>query len=166
MVKTLNSIVSDVTDNALTSTVRDTANQIWLAGLGAFAMAQEEGTKMFDALVKDGEKFQGRTKKAATETFSDMSHRTSGSLDKIEQVFQDRVARALKVLGVPSSKDISALSDRVAELAEAVARLSGDVPATLPDDDSAATQDKPHGKSGKGTKAAKADAPAEEVLVP
>jgi hypothetical protein len=47
-----------------------------------------------------------------------------------------------------------------------VARLSGDVPAELPEDDTAATHDKPHGKGGKGSKAAKADAPAEEVLVP
>ena len=38
----------------LSSAVKDSAQQIWLAGLGAFAKAQEEGSKVFDALVKEG----------------------------------------------------------------------------------------------------------------
>ena len=30
-------------------------HQIWLAGLGAFSRAQQEGTKLFETLVKQGE---------------------------------------------------------------------------------------------------------------
>ena len=41
-------------DSALAGTVKESAQQIWLAGLGAFAKAQEEGSKVFEALVKEG----------------------------------------------------------------------------------------------------------------
>lgn len=40
--------------------IRDSANQIWLAGLGAFSKAQQEGVEMFEALVAEGEKVQSR----------------------------------------------------------------------------------------------------------
>ena len=45
---------SDKSDNQLVQTVRDSAQQIWLAGLGAFSKAQEEGGKVFETLVKEG----------------------------------------------------------------------------------------------------------------
>jgi len=168
MVKKLNAIVSDVTDNQLVTTVRETASQIWLAGLGAFARAQDEGTKFFDSLVKDGESMQERTKTAAGDTITNMTNRTTGSLDKLEHVFQERVARALKVLGVPSSKDIGALSDRVAQLTDAVARLLGEEIPMLEEDDKplsdAGKKQSAHAKSVKGAKPMKADETVEETV--
>lgn len=172
MVKTLNNIVSDVTENHLATTVKDTANQIWLAGLGAFAKAQDGGSKMFDALVKDGEAFQSRTKKAAADKITGMTSKTTGSLDKLEQVFQERVARALKVLGVPTSQDIAALSDRVVQLTEAVARLSGDDVAApvengaepdAPEARATPAEERHAGKQAKAARVTKAEIAAEHV---
>ena len=62
MVKRLKDIAASSTDSKLSDTVRDSAQQIWLAGLGAFSKAQEEGAKVFEALVKDG---KGREPKRA-----------------------------------------------------------------------------------------------------
>ena len=100
-------------------TIRDSATNIWLAGLGAFSKAQEEGGKLFEALVKEGEAVQNRTSKSAQEAISDVRSKATGTWDKLEQVFVDRVARALTSLNVPTKHDIDVLAKRVEELTKA-----------------------------------------------
>jgi poly(hydroxyalkanoate) granule-associated protein len=118
----------------LSQGVLNSSHQIWLAGLGAFARAQQEGTKVFEALVKQGEQLQDRTKRVATETAAaargaatarakEMQQMAGGTWDKLEQVFEDRVARALSKLGVYTQNDVQRLAVRVDELAEAVNKL-------------------------------------------
>ena len=119
----------------LSGTVKESAQQIWLAGLGAFAKAQEEGGKVFEALVKEGTSIQRKTQAAAEEKISeatnrmasmatDISSRASGQWDKLENIFEDRVSKALNKLGVPSAKDIDVLIARIDELNRNVAKLS------------------------------------------
>ena len=103
--------------------VRDSANRIWLAGLGAFSKAQQEGANMFETLVAEGEKFQERTKGAADERMAEMKEKASGTWDKLEKVFEDRVAGALHSLNVPSRHDIDTLSKRVHELTAITQKL-------------------------------------------
>jgi len=119
-------------DNQLAAAIRDSAQQIWLAGMGAFAKAREERTKIFDALVKEGLSIQRRTRALAeerigevTDRVNDVSKRASDSWDKLEQVFESRVQRALGRLGVPTSKDIKALIKRVDELTATVQKMGG-----------------------------------------
>jgi poly(hydroxyalkanoate) granule-associated protein len=118
------------------STVKESAQQIWLAGLGAFSKAQEEGGKVFEALVKEGVAIQRKTQAAAEEKFSeatnrmasmanDLSTKATGQWDKLESIFEDRVSRALNKLGVPTSKDIDMLAARVDELNRTVAKMNG-----------------------------------------
>lgn len=113
-----------LSENQLAQTVKDSAQQIWLAGLGAFAKAQEEGNKVFDALVKEGETIQKKTRKAADEKIAVVAGKAVGTWDRLEQVFEDRVAKALGSLGVPTKKDIDKLSKRVAELTAVVQKLT------------------------------------------
>lgn len=113
-----------LSENQLAQTVKDSAQQIWLAGLGAFAKAQEEGNKVFDALVKEGETIQQKTRKAADEKIAVVAGKAAGTWDRLEQVFEDRVAKALGGLGVPTKKDIDKLSKRVAELTTVVQKLT------------------------------------------
>ncbi|MCB1543928.1 MAG: phasin family protein [Rhodoblastus sp.] len=115
-------------DDNLAATIRESANQIWLAGLGAFAKAQAEGQKVFDALVAEGQRIQEETKTAADERISEIKHRGVGAWDKLEKVFEDRVARALHSLNVPTRKDIDTLSKRVAELTDATNKLMDEKP--------------------------------------
>jgi poly(hydroxyalkanoate) granule-associated protein len=116
-------------------TVRESASQIWLAGLGAFSKAQEEGGKVFDTLVKEGLSIQRKTQAVAEEKISeatnrmasmatDISSKASGQWDKLETIFEERVSKALNKLGVPSAKDIEVLVARIDELNRNVARLS------------------------------------------
>lgn len=122
------------TPEEFVDTVRDSAQQIWLAGLAAFSKAQAEGSKVFDNLVKEGADIQRKTQAAAEEKATEFGSRWSGlagdmsakagqQWDKFESIFEDRTARALTRLGVPSARQVEDLEARVAALAEQVAKL-------------------------------------------
>jgi len=136
MVKKLRKInPSKETDAPLTGSVKDSAQQIWQAGLGAFNKAQAEGSKAFEALVKEGVSLQRKTQSAAEEKISeatskmssmanDITSKASGQWDKLESIFEDRVAKVLNKLGVPSAMDVNALIARIDELNKSVKKLS------------------------------------------
>ncbi|HNC51287.1 MAG TPA: phasin family protein [Accumulibacter sp.] len=124
MGRKLKELAGSVTENQLAATVKESAQQIWLAGLGAFAKAQEEGGKVFDALVREGESIQAKTRKMTDERIAQVAGKAAGTWDRLEQVFEDRVARALGSLGVPSKQDIDRLSKRVVDLSAAVQALT------------------------------------------
>jgi poly(hydroxyalkanoate) granule-associated protein len=107
----------------VTQLVMDSAHQIWLAGLGAFAVAQTEGPKLFNSLVKEGESVQARAAKAASAQINQVSKTATGAWDKLEQVFEERVSKSLNRLGVPTYKDIQTLSKRVDQLNGSVQEL-------------------------------------------
>ncbi len=103
------------------------SHQIWLAGLGAMAQAQAQGSKAIETLVNDGLAFQRRSQEEARQRFEEATERltsmaqglgqqTAGRIDKLEQVFEERVARALHRLGMPTLQDIAELQARVADL--------------------------------------------------
>lgn len=117
------------TDNQLATTIRESAQQIWLAGLGAYAKAQQEGNKVFDALVREGEAIQANTRKMAEDKVQEMATKATGTWDKLEAVFENRVSKALNSLGVPTKADIDALGKRVADLTAEVEKLNGGAPA-------------------------------------
>ena len=108
----------------LTKTLSESAQQIWLAGMGAFGRAQSEGTKLFEALVKEGLNLEQTARKLAggqadavrdaVETqVGNARERAADTWDRLEKVFEDRVQRAMNKLGVPGRDDLNALSRRV-----------------------------------------------------
>lgn len=113
----------------------DSAQQIWLAGVGAFQRAQHEGSKLFDALVKEGSTIETATRKLATgrvdavrdaveERVGTVRERAVDTWDRLEKVFEERVQRALTRLGVPSREDLVELTDRVDQLTRALKQRS------------------------------------------
>jgi poly(hydroxyalkanoate) granule-associated protein len=123
-------------DSQLAAAVKDSAQQIWLAGLGAFSKAQEEGSKVFNLLVKEGNSIQKRTMRMTEDKVNEVTSKVSraandlqkqanGTWDKLEAVFEQRVERALTRLGVPTNKEIAVLTARVEELTTSVNKLSG-----------------------------------------
>jgi poly(hydroxyalkanoate) granule-associated protein len=128
MVKKLQKMSADKKSGPqLSGAVKESAQQIWLAGLGAFSKAQEEGGKVFETLVKEGLSIQRKTQAAAEGKISeatskmasmatDIQSKAGQRWDKLENIFEDRVAKALNKLGVPSAKDVDALKARIDEL--------------------------------------------------
>jgi poly(hydroxyalkanoate) granule-associated protein len=138
MTKKLKELAGENGETGLAGTVRESAHNIWLAGLGAFAKAQDEGGKFFESLVREGEIVQERARKAADEKISEVSATVSatasGTWEKLEQVFEDRVARAMRGLGVPTGHDVKELSTQVNQLTKVVEKLATKI------------EDKPTGK--------------------
>lgn len=121
--------------------LRDSSHQIWLAGLGAFNKAQEEGSKMFDTLVQEGLAMQRKAQSAAEEKLNeaghrinsmaqDLSSRASGQWNKIEGVFEQRVAQAMQRLGMPSVWDVQDLALRLEALEKKLGSGSAGKPAS------------------------------------
>ena len=116
--------------------ITESAQQIWLAGMGAFNRAQAEGGKLFESLVRDGlsleqtaRKFTGTradfVRDAVEGKVGQARERASDTWDKLEKVFEERVQRALVKLGVPGRDDLNALTARVERLTEELRKANG-----------------------------------------
>jgi poly(hydroxyalkanoate) granule-associated protein len=128
----------------IVDTVRANAQQVWLAGLGAFAAvhaegnkvintAQSEGAKVFAALVKQGQQIEASATNAVVKQAGAFGDKTTQAVDKLEQVFQERVSRSLSRLGIPSNKDVHALTARVEDLSKTIKTLvESKTPARAP----------------------------------
>jgi len=123
-------------DNALAQTIKESAQQIWLAGMGAFAKAQAEGTRSFEKLIQDGITLQKKTQGAAEEKLgevtgkmtamaSEVTAKAGQHWDKLESIFEQRTAKAMGRLGVPTAKDMAALNARIAELEAKLGKAAG-----------------------------------------
>ena len=129
---------ANLSENRSTDNIKDFARQIWLAGLGAFAKAQEEGGKFFEVLVQEGQAMDARMKKvtegqaervrggidAMKDQAQEIREKATGTWNKLEDVFQTRVARALRRLGVPGRDDIQQLFEQVELLGRNVQALT------------------------------------------
>lgn len=124
----------------LTRTISESAQQIWLAGMGAFGRAQSEGTKLFEALVKEGLNLEQTARKLAggqaeavrdaVETkVGNARERAADTWDRLEKVFEDRVQRAMNKLGVPGRDDLNELSRRVDALTTQLRQSAKSPPA-------------------------------------
>ncbi len=109
----------------------DSAQQIWLAGLGAFAKAQKEGSRFFETLVEEGARTQEKTRAYTQAQFEEAQRkagpwietarqRTSEAFGKIEQAFDERIARAAQRMQMPTREDMQRLHERLDELAREV----------------------------------------------
>lgn len=127
----------------LGKSITESAQQIWLAGMGAFNRAQAEGSKLFESLVRDGlsleqsaRKFAGSradvVRDAVEGTVGQARERAVDTWDKLEKVFEDRVQRALVKLGVPGRDDLNALTERVERLTAELRKSNAAATATKP----------------------------------
>jgi len=154
-VKKVASTNSDKKQN-LADNIMGSANEIWLAGLGAFAKAQQEGVKIFNKLVDEGKGVESvikKTSQTATKEVKDtvgkVTNKASQSWDKLENIFESRVKRTLEKLDIPSSEEISALLDKVEGLATEVSKLTGSYVSDVKAATKKVTEKKPVKKATK-----------------
>ncbi|HVQ33708.1 MAG TPA: phasin family protein [Lysobacter sp.] len=118
----------------LSKSLSESAQQIWLAGVGAFGRAQAEGTRLFESLVKEGLNLEQTARKVAgnradvvrdavESRVGSARERAADTWDRLEKVFEDRVQRALVKLGVPGRDDLADLVERVDALTAELRRV-------------------------------------------
>lgn len=119
------------------SDVRLYARKIWLAGLGAYSWAEQEGGEYIKELIRTGEETEKKARQvidqkveaANTEldAFNDDVAQTvdavEGRLERIENAFDRRVASALNRIGIPSRHDVDALSAKLDGLTALLERV-------------------------------------------
>jgi poly(hydroxyalkanoate) granule-associated protein len=112
----------------LNEELKDSAQKIWLAGLGALATAEEEGTKLFNTLVERGEAWEARSKKQVSrmrEKVESAIGEAESSWEKLGGALDEKVAAAIHRLGVPSRDEINRLTKRVEELTLKIDQMKG-----------------------------------------
>lgn len=110
-------------ENQLSNKIKDSARQIWLAGLGAYNKAEEDAGKIFDKLVKEGEEIEHMTRgvvekriKVVEDTVEGVKEKANGTIGKLESVFDQRVSKALQKMGIPTRAEIKELEAQIAAL--------------------------------------------------
>jgi poly(hydroxyalkanoate) granule-associated protein len=99
--------------------LKQTANKIWLAGLGALSAVGEEGQKLFDTLISRGEEMEKRGERGLADAKQKLAHAkvaAVGAWNQLESVIDDKVAAALNGVGVPTRDEIRTLSQRISDL--------------------------------------------------
>lgn len=135
--KTLKQASEEKKSPQLAENLMGSANEIWLAGLGAFSKAQTEGKKIFDKLIEQGKDFEEAFKSQSQKATKNVKDTVSGSVDsarkkaaeswdKLEGVFEKRVEKSLHRLGVPTNDELNKLVDRIEKLTAQVSELTAE----------------------------------------
>lgn len=106
--------------------VLGSAHSVWLAGLGAFALAEEGGRELFDQLVDRGKKVEARGKKQVDRAKGEVQRtreRVAERVDELGEGLDRRVAEAMHRMGIPTRDEIGALTRRIEELTARVGEL-------------------------------------------
>ncbi|GAB3092148.1 phasin family protein [Lysobacter terrae] len=159
--KTASKKASAAQAEQLSKTLSESAQQVWLAGVGAFSRAQTEGTKLFEALIKEGLKLEHNALKfaggqadavrgAVESKVGQARERATDTWDRLEKVFEDRVQRALTQLGVPGRDDLAELTRKVDSLTAELRKQNGKPAAKT----AAKTARKPAVRKGRATPSA------------
>lgn len=123
----------------LSRKVGESAQHVWLAGLGALGRAQHEGGRIFDTLVREGASYDRRGRRYAEagadavrdeveERIDQARDAASDGWQKLGKAFDERVKKVLHGLKIPNRDELDALRAEVASLrvrvqaAEAAAR--------------------------------------------
>lgn len=132
----------------------DRAREVWLAGLGALATVEEEGSKFYNNLVKKGEDFENKGKEtfdsvldSVSDNYKKVEKQFSDAFNKAEDTFEENVAKVVKGLGVPTQDEVSTLTKKVEKLTRKVEELSDQL-----EKQSADTGSKSGGTSSKSKK--------------
>lgn len=118
---------SETLKNELTERGRE----VWLAGLGALATVEEEGTKLFNRLIDRGQKFEEERRTELEEATEKARKQRDEALAQIEEageetqsVLSESVNSALEQFGVPTRTEVDDLAEKVEHLSQQVEKLA------------------------------------------
>ena len=114
-------VVGKVTDLPKDAVKR--SREVWLAGVGALATVEEEGTSFFSTLVQRGEKVEDQGRKQIDAVREDVAARQKQVTERVENTVYEPLIGAMKRFGVPTRAEVQELSANVDALANRVNAL-------------------------------------------
>lgn len=111
-----------------TDDIKRNSNKIWLAGLGAYSMVEQQGSEAFEELVSKGQTYEriNHTKEIEVATDSrldELKVRANQTMDRIERAFDMRVSSTLGRLGISRKSDLDMLNDKIDRLSAALDKI-------------------------------------------
>jgi poly(hydroxyalkanoate) granule-associated protein len=100
-------------------TLQGSVEQVWLAGLGALALTEEEGSKFFHSLVKKGEVVEKKSKARIEDVVDAAKKVPATAMSTIERRTDETFQQVMKRLGIPTRRDIDMLTRRIEKLTAA-----------------------------------------------
>jgi poly(hydroxyalkanoate) granule-associated protein len=105
--------------------IEDSAHKIWLAGLGAFSKAEQEGEKLFKSLVKQGASVEEQYREYLFGSVKKAASTTAGTIDFMEKMFEKRMAEAIARIPAPAAESMDAVVKQMNDLRRSILGLMG-----------------------------------------
>lgn len=128
MIENINGFLGTVARTPLAKAARRSAGNVWNAHLAAFETTRHEARKVIELAIKEGRKISERTRSRTDSVVENLAGAADDQLSAFEQAMQQGASRVIRRIGLPTAKDLSALSRRVESLAtrvESRVRASG-----------------------------------------
>lgn len=113
--------------------VEDSAHKIWLAGLGAFSKAEQEGEKLFKSLVKQGATVEEQYREHLVGSVKKAASKTASTIDFMEGMFEKRMSEAFTRVQAPVAESMDSVVKQIGDLRSSILGLMGistETPAT------------------------------------
>ncbi|CAD7718164.1 hypothetical protein LMG31886_26930 [Xanthomonas hydrangeae] len=105
----------------------ESAQTVWLAGLGALGRVQTEGGKLFDSLVREGAAYERTGQQKASESVDELREEVETQFeqardtavrgwDRLGKAFDERVKGVLRTLNIPEQDELENLRREVESL--------------------------------------------------
>lgn len=120
MIQNINEFLGTVAHTDLGKAARRSARTIWNAHKSAIETTRHEAGKVIGAALEQGQKFTARGRNRAEDVVEDLAGVADERITTLEQAFQQGVSRVIHRIGLPTAKDVNALSRRVEALAARV----------------------------------------------
>ena len=120
MIQNINEFIGSVAQSHLGKAARRSAGTILNAHREAFETTRHEAGKVFELAMKESQKLRARARTRADGVVEELAGAADDQLSAFEQVLQRRVSRVIERIGLPTAKEVNALSRRVELLAKKV----------------------------------------------
>ncbi len=101
--------------------LRESVEQVWLAGLGALAVAEQDGSRMFRNLAKKGEGLERASRTRLRRMTARAEGVRSSTMDRVTTGIDDAMTTVLHRIGVPTAREINNLTRRIESLTSTMA---------------------------------------------
>lgn len=120
MIENLNDFLGNVARTDLGRAARRSARTIWHAHLAAMQTTRHEAGKVLGVALDQGQKLGVRGRNRAEHLVENLAGAADERISTIEEALQHGVSRVIERIGLPTAKDVNALSRRVDALASRV----------------------------------------------